>query len=266
MNQSIRFYILTTTVACSCALCSCEDVININLHSVEPKIVIEGRIYIDSLPTVRITTTKDFSDTNEYPPIADAVVEIKDNTGNREILSFHTETGEYTAINPNLKGIERREYSLSVAYQGKEYRALSVMPPLVELDSLTLSKVTLLDYPCPTIHFTNPPIRENGGYRCIVYINEKRRDNEMLISSERIENKSVHLIIPVFRRNEENDDPIHQGDSITVEMQCLDQELYNFFQTLDRRNNAANLATNIKGGALGYFGAFASERKTITVK
>ncbi|KAA6324747.1 hypothetical protein EZS27_025958 [termite gut metagenome] len=266
MNKSILFHVLTIS-AYSFALCSCEDIIDIKLRSVDPKIVIEGSMYLDSLPIIRITTTKDFGDTNEYPPIKDAVVEIWDNAGNRETLLFDTYSEGYVATNPRLKGVERRVYHLSVKYKEEEYRALSVMKPLVKLDSLTLSRIPLLDYPCPTIHFTTPTQKESGGYRCVTYINDKPRTNEMLISSDRIESKSIHLIIPVFRRNEENDDPIKQGDEITVELQCLDEELYNFFQTLERvDNNTANPVTNIKGGALGYFGAFASDRKTITVE
>jgi hypothetical protein len=83
-----------------------------------------------------------------------------------------------------------------------------------------------------------------------------------------MESKSIHLIIPVFRREGgSNDDPIKQGDEITVELQYLDEKLYTFFQTLDEvNNNTANPVTNIKGGALGYFGAFASEQKMITAE
>ncbi|KAA6333207.1 hypothetical protein EZS27_018364 [termite gut metagenome] len=266
MNKSILFHILTIGV-CSFVLYSCEDIIDIHLRSVDPKIVIEGGVYLDSLPTIRITTTKDFDDTNEYPPVKDAVVEIWDNAGNRETLLFDTDLEGYVATNPRLKGVERQVYNLSVKYREKEYQALSVMPPLVRLDSLTLSRIPLLDYPCPTIHFTTSTQRESGGYRCVTRINDRLRTNEIFISSDRIENKSIHLIIPVFRRDEEKEDPIKRGDEITVELQCLDEELYNFFQTLESvDNNTANPVTNIKGGALGYFGAFASERKMIKVE
>ncbi|KAA6330640.1 hypothetical protein EZS27_020678, partial [termite gut metagenome] len=224
MNKSI-LYILTI-ITYSFVLYSCEDIIDINLRSVSPKIVIEGSVYLDSLPTIHITTTKDFNETNEYPLVKDAVVEIWDNVGNRETLLFKADIGRYVATNPRLKGIERRVYHLSVKYKEEEYQASSVMKPLVRLDSLTLSRIPLLDYPCPTVHFTTPTQKENGGYRCVTHINDRLRNNEMLISSGHIENKLVHLIIPVFRRDKESDDPIKQGDEITVELQCLDEELY----------------------------------------
>jgi hypothetical protein len=267
MNRITKFCALTIVISLF-TLFSCEDIINIELHSVKPQIVIEGIVRMKTLPTVRVSTTKDFNSINKYPSIKDALVEIWDDAGNREILPFNVDSDRYVATNFALRGIERRTYNLSVKYQGKEYLAESTMLPLVKMDSLTLSKLTLLDYPCPTIHFTNPIDMKKGGYKCTIYINDKTLTNDILISAEYMEGKSIHLILPIFFEEEERkNNPIKQGDSITVEMQCLDADLYKFFWSLDRTDNRMeNPISNIKGGALGYFGAYSWTQKGVTVE
>ncbi|KAA6320510.1 hypothetical protein EZS27_029725, partial [termite gut metagenome] len=217
-----------------------------------------------------VSATKDFNSINEYPSIKDAVVEIWDNVGNRQILPFNVDSDKYVATNLALRGVERKTYNLSVKYQGKEYLAESIMLPLVKIDSLTLSKLTLLDYPCPMIHFTSPIDMKKGGYKCTIYINDKVLTNDTFISADYLAGKPIHLILPIFFEEEEEDrkdTSIKQGDNITVEMQCLDADLYKFFWSLDRTNNRmSNPINNIKGGALGYFGAYSWTQKKVTVE
>ncbi|KAA6337613.1 hypothetical protein EZS27_014312 [termite gut metagenome] len=267
MNRITKFRTLTIVTSLF-ILFSCEDIINIELHSVKPQIVIEGVVRMNTLPTVRVSATKDFNSINEYPSIKDAVVEIWDNVGNRQILPFNVDSDKYVATNFALRGIERKTYNLSVNYQGKEYLAESTMLPLVKIDSLTLSTLPLLNYPCPTIHFTSPIDMKKGGYKCTMYINNKTLTNDILISADYMEGKPVHQILPIFFEEEERkNNPIKQGDNIIVEMQCLDADLYKFFWSLDRTDNRmANPINNIKGGALGYFGVYSWTQKGITVE
>ncbi|KAA6349390.1 hypothetical protein EZS27_003218 [termite gut metagenome] len=269
MNRTTTFRTLTIGIGFF-TLFSCEDIINIELHSVKPQIVIEGIVRMGALPTVRVSTTQDFNSINEYPSIKDAVVEIWDDAGNREILPFNVDSDKYVVTNAALiGGIRRKTYNLSVTCQGNKYLAESTMLPLVKIDSLTLSKLSVLDYPCPMIHFTSPIGMKEGGYKCTIYINDKVLTNDTFISVDYLAGKPIHLILPIFFEEEEDrrDTPIKQGDNITVEMQCLDANLYKFFWSLGRTNNRmANPVNNIKGGALGYFGAYSWTQKKVTVE
>ena len=236
---------------------SCEDLIDVDLRSVDPILVIDGSVRLDDVAEVLLTKTKSFSENNNYPPLTDAVVIITDDDGNREQLVSDA-TGRFKST--TLKGVERRTYTLSVSYAGEEYTASSFLPPTVKLDSLTQYQFPVMDYPDPMVHFKDPVGKENQYYRFVMKINGETRDlRERLISTEFMDGNYVHT--PVFVRYEDydddDDDPIQQGDVVTVEMRCIDEATHKFFSTLSAIDDAlANPTTNIKGGALGYFGAY----------
>lgn len=256
---------ITTLLSCLLLIgimLSCEDIIDVNLHSVDPKLVIEGVVRMDAPAQVKITKTKDFNDQTPYVPITDAVVTVRDDAGNSETLVCN-EDGWFMAT--ALWGVEQRTYYLSVVYEEVEYTATSYMPPRVEIDSLTLWKFPLADFHEPMVHFKDPVGEENQYYRFQISINQEYpRLVENFFSTEFMDGNAIHL--PLFVRYEggNDDDPIEWGDEIGVEMRCLDKELYTFFTTMDDVEHAlANPTTNLSGGALGYFGAYSFTHATI---
>ena len=64
---------------------------------------------------------------------------------------------------------------------------------------------------------------------------------------------------------------IHSRDTVTVELQSLDDPIYRFWSTLvfggasgsSFTASPANPITNITGGALGYFSAHSIRKKTL---
>lgn len=257
-----NIYYYTALLLISVLTVSCEDIIDVDLRSVTPELVIEGVIRMDEFAEVTITKTTDFSSPNVYPRITDATVVIKDDAGNTEELR-PDETGKYKAT--TILGVQRRTYELSVVYEENEYTAKTYMPPVVELDSLTLFKFPMMDFYDPMIHFTDPLGEENQYYRFKIAVNgEWRKFRERILSTEFVDGNAIHQ--PVFVRYEEDrdDDPIQNGDLVTVEMRCIDKGTYTFFETLDNvEYGLANPTSNITGGALGYFGAYSYTQKDI---
>ena len=248
---------------------SCKDEISVNLNSVEPQLVIEGSIRMDAAAEVLITKTKDFDATNDYQPITDADVVIKDDAGNTETLLCQPD-GRYVAT--TILGVERRTYNLLVTLEGKEYTATTYMPPRVEIDSLTQWRLPVKDYPDPQVHFVDPEGEENQYYRYVFYINDVRpvgrdRLRERLMSTEFIDGSIIRQPVTISYELDRDEDPIVTGDKVTVEMQCIDQGVYKFFETLYNVEDAlANPTSNIKGGALGYFGAYSYTTKDIILE
>ena len=69
-----------------------------------------------------------------------------------------------------------------------------------------------------------------------------------------------------------NDTPIYfsskspSKDSITVEMWCIDRDVFDFFNSLNQlQENQSGTPTNIKGGALGYFSAHSVRSKKVMI-
>lgn len=250
---------------------SCEDIIDVDLHSVEPELVIEGTVRMGEPAEVLITKTKDFDATNDYLPVTDAVVVISDDdTGNLETLlpkpgrkvrgRFHSGHGApYVPFVGELRGLE--------------YTATTYMPPRVEIDSLTLWKLPVKDIPDPQIHFVDPAGEENQYYRYVLRINGKQpllqdRLEDKVLSTENMDGIVIRLPLFInYENSGRDDDPVKQGDVVTVEMQCLDKDVYRFFETLyDVGSAMANPVSNIKGGALGYFGAYSFTSKDVVME
>lgn len=259
MNKKTIFTLIVGLTAI-CSFSSCEDIIDVELNSVEPELVIEGTIRMGSAAEVLITKTKDFDAPNNYPPIRDAVVVISDDEGNTETLLCNTD-GRYVAT--TIFGVERTTYHLSVTYEDVEYTATSYMPPRVEIESLTVWKAPIMDYAVPQVHFMDPLGEENEYYRFTLYINDvkpllKDRLEDRILSTEFVDGTQIRQPIFISYVNSgRDDDPINQNDKVTVEMQCIDKGVYKFFETLyNIEEGLANPTSNIKGGALGYFGAY----------
>ena len=68
-------------------------------------------------------------------------------------------------------------------------------------------------------------------------------------------------------------DTLLTGDSVSVQLQCIDENVYNYFRTLAQVLNNSTLSTspanppsNLSNGALGYFSAYAVRTKFIIIQ
>jgi hypothetical protein len=254
------YSVLLAALALLLAFSSCEKEIDVELRSVPPRIQIEGIVKQDQLAMVRVSHTLDFNDNSGYPFLKGATVIISDDAGNTETLQPDS-TGWYVA--EDIMGVIGRTYFLSVTYENKEYTSVSKIPSLIQLDSLSMYKVPVMNYAFPMIHFTDPE-GETNYYRCLVYINGKQLpDMTELVLSTQFVFGPIHLPLLVFT-NDRDVDPIEKGDEILVEFQCIDKDAYTFFYTLSRiEDSKTNPTSNIKGGALGYFSASTVQQMTI---
>ncbi len=251
---------------------SCEKVIEIDLNAADPQIVIEGemsdqvRIY-----TVKISKTVNFSDANNYPPVQGATVTIADNTGLSETL---TESAAGIYKTRNLLGIAGRTYTLSVNIAGKIYSAVSVLPTLVPLQAIRIIPRNVLrpgqDTGARFIaipNYIDPPSIGNS-YQFIQTLNGKE-DNSFIVFNDNVNNGQPNQR-PIFSRDLE----LKKGDTLTVEMRNIDKTIYDYFYSLNQSSGngpgggstPANPVSNIVGGALGYFSAYSTSKKTVIVQ
>lgn len=101
---------------------SCEDVIDVDLNTTKPRLVIDAKVNLfengEASTIVRLTTTAPFFE-NNIPYITDAVVTIKDDNGT--IYPFtHAPEGIYTTELIPQDGVN---YTITVNYQDEVYSA-----------------------------------------------------------------------------------------------------------------------------------------------
>ena len=139
------------------------------------------------------------------------------------------------------------------------------MPPHVTLDAITIKSVSEIDNTFPILHFKDPVGEVNQYYRALLFINGEQDPElpEYIISMELMDGVSYEWALMVFS-NDSDVDPIEKGDELTVEFQCIDKGTYKFFDSLTNGvGTPTNPISNISNGALGYFSACTTDRKTI---
>ncbi len=277
MNRIIFSLLL---MAC-CVFTACTKVINVDLNSANPDIVVDAEV-TDSVTsyTVNLTQTVNFSDNNIFPVVNGATVVIRDNAGNSETLA-ETSPGNY--ITSHLQGVDGRTYYLSITSNGKKYTATSTMPYGVALDSVIADTTshrggggfgghgggsTTPAVPNVTVRavFTDPKGVANY-YRLIEYVNRVPNYNNIAIVSDQGQDGS-QITENVVRR----DTSIHAGDTVKVVLESIDANVYEYYRTLKQVTKAqngiqttvpGNPTTNLSNNALGFFSAYAVRSKYV---
>jgi len=267
MNKILIFAIISLIT-----LSSCEKVIDPELDSVTPQLVIEGAITNTGAPdTVKLSKTINFQNTNEFVGVANALVIITDNTaGIMDTLTAGFKTGYY--ITSKITGTPGHQYSLRVVSEGKEYAAQSTMPQQVMLDSMYQETETILgkDVIYARCRYTDPANQTNQ-YRVKAYKNNRPFDY-IIISNDTYNNGLSNTFdLAASDGNSKEKDNIKVGDTIKINFMCIDKKNYDYFnsleQTLDANSSVlANPLTNISGGCLGYFSAHTVETRKITIQ
>jgi hypothetical protein len=239
------------------ALFSCTKVINVNLNNASPNIVIEGIVSDAPGPyQVKLTQTVNFSDPNIFPPVTGATVKITDSIPG--ITDSLTEVVPGTYVTQKLlQGLSGHTYQLYVLSNGQTYSASSTMPAKVTLDSVTFSTTNIFGTKSTSAvaNFQDPAGIANY-YTFTEYVNGQAIDQTFNFSDRLSDGKYI-------RRQFFNDSSyINPGDQVSIEMHCVDNQVWQYFNTLGQAkgNNSqsitpANPLSNISNSALGYFSA-----------
>lgn len=254
--------LLLFSIASIGLLASCQKVIDVDLNSKDPQIVIECNITDQPGPyVVSVTKTVNFSESNSFPGVSGATVTISDDLGNSETLA---EYGPGLYQTSTLQGIPGRTYTLTVVSEGNTYTAQSTMPASITLDSLLLEPNLSFGSPYYIIPLFQDPAGQGNRYRAVEWINRER-------------NNGIFLYDDLYSDGLVNGQPIldftteiASGDSIDVELQCIDQPVFKYFYSLEQTVSGqtgapANPESNFSNHALGYFSAHTVSRKSVVI-
>ncbi len=248
--------------------CSCTKVIQVNLNNASPQIVIEGNITSSPGPyRVQIIKTVNFSDANVYPAVSGAIVKITDSTSGITDVLAETSAGIYTT-QTLPQGTAGHTYQLYVLTNGKTFTASSRMPQPVTLDSVTFQHNSRFgtNNINAVVNFQDPPGIANY-YTFTEYVNSKQL-NQVFVFGDRLSDGKY------IRQQFFNDSSyLNTGDTLLLQMNCVDKNVWNYFNTLDNVTNGNNFqsaapsnpVTNITNQALGYFSANTLQTKKVVV-
>lgn len=249
------------------ATTACEDVIDINLDEAATQYVITGNIHNQLGPyTVKITQSVAFDEPNVYPEVSNATVIINDGQTVDSLREIAPGVYETTKI---VQGVPGRTYQLEVYIGEKRFTAVSTMPPAVEMDQITAQTSTFAGNTSMQIvpKFADP-LGLGNYYQFIQYVNNERWPNIFVLDDRN--NDGGTFTRPLFAPN--SDREIKKGDTVSVDMRCIDRITYKYLYTLDASSGEgpngttpSNPDNNFGGAALGYFSAHTLSRLTIVV-
>lgn len=249
----------------ACIITSCQKVINIDLNSASPQLIVQGNIdNISPSYTVSLSQTVNFNAANSFPPVSGALITITDNLLNTDTLK-ETIPGTYTGT--KLVGTPGRVYTLLVSTGGKQYTSTVSMPTPVNIDTLSMGykagKGKAID-----IIFRDPAGTANY-YHFVELINNVQQ-SDINVATDYLHDGATQKYSIVNSK-----DSLVSRDTVLVMLQSVDESVYQYYKTLrDAKGGTidpinqispANPRSNISNGALGYFNAFSVAQKTMVV-
>jgi hypothetical protein len=267
MKHKLTIYLFIAVSFLVLFAVSCKRVINLDLNNAKPQLVIEANITnIFGPQIVKISQTVPFSNTNVYPAVSGAVVNVSDSTGH--IHNFvEGPPGTYTA--QNFGGRAGVTYTLNVLYSGINYTASSTMPYRVKLDSINAQTSPFGGKNSDNISvYYQDPAGMPNYYNFLMYVNSAQVDRIFAFDDQFTDGRYVS--------NElfQSDITINSGDTVKIVMQCTDKNVYTYWYSLMQQQQQgpgggttpSNPPSNINNNALGYFSAHTTQSLILVVR
>ena len=249
------------------SLKSCTTVIDARLDTGPGQLSVDATLTDQpGAQTIRLTQTAAYFDNSTPPAAISATVTVSDNTGKTYAFLDPDNDGYYIwqPTGKDTLGHINRTYQLAISYQGETYQAKSKINRVPAIDSLIFVKRKL------TV------LSKNEGYRAEFYAtdipNEADYYRIRFFRNGELQNKPGNIItsqdggfrsstgvtdglmfIVPIRRSINPDSLYALNDKVTVELQSLPLEAFNFWQQLRTQitngglfaSPPANVPTNI---------------------
>jgi hypothetical protein len=229
MMKNIKLILILIIVSFS--IISCEDVINVDLETATPKLVIDASIKwekgtIGNQQTIKLTTTTDYY-SSSIPVATGAKVTITNITMSTPVTYQFIEkeqTGEYNCT--NFVPVIGNNYALSVIYKGETFMSTSVFMSTPEILSTEQS--------------IKPGIEGKNVYEIKFYFQDNgNEDNYYLIGAK---NKNIAypeygVISDEFYQGKimfafYRDEKVEKGDVINFSLQGITEPYNNYMDKL----------------------------------
>ncbi len=280
------------------SLISCEKTVEFDIKNPEPKLVVEATIENDTYPIVLLSNSLNYFSTLDLNQIQssfvhNATVSITNGTKTHLLKEYSIPLSAgytlhyYSVDSSNLatafKGELNKRYSLSISVSNKIYLATTTIPNITKrIDSLWARTIPGFFDPnkrALMVKATDPP--GFGDYaRYFTKSNSEQFypglnsvfDDQVIDGST----YSVEVERGVDRNLPRNDgfSYFNKMDTVTLKLCNIDKTTYDFWRTMEYTyatignpfSSPTKVLGNINNGALGYFGGYASQFKTIIIR
>lgn len=270
------------------SLTSCEDVIDLDIKSGDPQLVVDGWITNRAIEhSIRLTESAPYFDNSPAKPILNATVVVTDDNGKVFNFKDAKNNGVYLwkpSTPTDTLGHIGRTYTLNVKFGNEEYTAVSKLNRVPKIDSLTYFFDKLPVAPSDgkpqegykSEFFARDPVGSGDCYWIKSFKNGKYFNKASQIStaydagfSPGGNSDGLIFVLPIRQSIVPFDEFLVEKDTIKVELHSLTLEGYYFINQIriESTNGGlfatppSNIFSNIKNSnpngrkALGFFGA-----------
>ncbi len=276
---------------------SCEKAVSFKLDTVTPKLVVEATIENGQPPLVYLSRSLAYFSTLNPDSLAatfirNADVWVSDGARTHKLKLYSARfpggfTGYYygtdsSSLSTAIIGELNKSYTLRITWEGKEYTASTTIPNTTRrIDSLYWKdapggnipyKVSLM------LRATDP--QGLGDY--IRYFTKQNRDPyypglNSVYDDQVIDGTTYEIQVErgILRNGIAGEaySFFDKGDTVTLKLCNIDKATFDFWRTMEFTyasvgnpfSSPTKVMSNIKGGALGYFGGYAAQYKKIVI-
>lgn len=231
-------------------LASCEEIIQVDLNTADPRYVIEAELLNGSeSQKIRVTQTVAFDSDVPSKPIDHAEVQVESSAG--RIYNFYSIGQGYYQID-RLIPRGSLEYRLTVRVDGEEFTSTERMQDFVPVDSVGIVEETIFNEINYSVLFKfNDPGEEDNFYKYTVSVNEQPY-RFLQVQSDKYNNGLyvTHQLMDYLK-------PFELGDTVVIRRQSISEPVFKYWNEIQMMNPGSaapsNPTSNISNGALGYF-------------
>jgi hypothetical protein len=271
---------------------SCEKDIEIELDETTPRLVVDASIENGLPPTVVLSNSFDYFGTISTELLLSSFIrgaEVRITENGRSYLlgedSINIGNGLFLYFyrTDSLIGKLNTSYGLSVTTGGSTYTASTRIPELTRrIDSLWWEKAPEIDGDTSLVRMMITATDRPGFGDYIRYFTKANAEPFLpgfnsVFDDQVIDGKSYTIQVDRgVNKNADNDDEdlyFRRGDTATLKLCNIDKATYDFWRTFEFNfqsignpfSSPIKVLSNVSNGALGYFGGYAAQYRTIII-
>lgn len=257
-----RFSLLKVVFIFIVLLTSCEDVIDIDLNSTDPALVIESTILKGGFCKASLSYTSDYFSDETPQIVEDALIRLINTQGEVDTL-VHINNGLY--IGNLLAGKENQEYDLLVEVDRVVYHGKSTLP----------KAPVILNIESIESEYFGSFIGDSVYELSITFVRGDNDSQYFLVNTAIFEDGSITFGDYDFFKYEPSEaleqtftpqgEFVEVDDTVLVFMYATDEDTYNYYLDLVESDSGGpgstpyNPYSNIYPQVLGYFGAMSRD-------
>lgn len=227
-HNKILFLVISTLL-----FSACQDVIEIDLNSSHPAVVVEGNIALGKKAILQLSYTSNYFNTEAPKQIENATVTLTNSIGESEQL---TNSGNGIYFGEKLTGEANTEYELNVKLPDVELKGKTSIPAEIKLLGVSFFESTIERPTRPgggnvdnteknyqmLLSLTDDPVQENF-YLLKIFKNQRQSFfGNILTTDQNMQQSGVINYSPIMYQ-------FHALDTINIIIYSMDRENYQFY-------------------------------------